>query len=323
MSGLDLETTIGNRCSVTAPPAFSARTKIAVVPALNATCSLNDPSRLTGMRSPLMVTVTPGSVRPVTCSCVPLSSITSSASGGGFSTPDSILSNEKRQAEENPPSVPLPSTAATFQQYVRASSPCRSEFRAFVHPTVDGRTGEGRAGVHHNPVRLRSGDAVPCEPRSGSLWVGIVSLVPVRRCGQDRHLGQRQLGPGPPFGVDLNALAGSELDLLAAARVDQALALEVADRGLTVGRYLDASLCFQPGGSAATRGLDLPIAGPRRRYVDEIESSLPERHRLDTPPPPLRRGPRPTPERAPDATHNFYLTEHDYGRKAMAAYRTG
>jgi hypothetical protein len=64
----------------------------------------------------------------------------------------------------------------------------------------------------------------------------------------------------------------------------------------------------------------------RCRYVDETNRRCPERHRLEYHHiHPFGMGGGHTPEnlRLLCRTHNFYLAEHDYGPKAMAAYRTG
>jgi hypothetical protein len=64
----------------------------------------------------------------------------------------------------------------------------------------------------------------------------------------------------------------------------------------------------------------------RCRYVDETGRRCPERHGLEYHHlHPFGMGGGHTPEnlRLMCRTHNFYLAEHDYGPKAMAAYRTG
>jgi 5-methylcytosine-specific restriction endonuclease McrA len=66
--------------------------------------------------------------------------------------------------------------------------------------------------------------------------------------------------------------------------------------------------------------------GGRCRYVDETGRRCPERHRLEYHHlHPFGMGGGHTPEnlRLICRAHNFYLAEHDYGPKAMAAYRTG
>ncbi len=66
--------------------------------------------------------------------------------------------------------------------------------------------------------------------------------------------------------------------------------------------------------------------GGRCRYVDETGRRCPERHRLEYHHiHPFGMGGGHTPEnlRLMCRTHDFYLAEHDYGPKAMAAYRTG
>ena len=64
----------------------------------------------------------------------------------------------------------------------------------------------------------------------------------------------------------------------------------------------------------------------RCRYVDETGRRCPERHRLEyhhLHPFGMGGGRSPENLRLMCRTHNFYLAEHDYGPKAMAAYRTG
>ena len=64
----------------------------------------------------------------------------------------------------------------------------------------------------------------------------------------------------------------------------------------------------------------------RCRYLDETGRRCPERHRLEYHHiHPFGMGGGHTPEnlRLMCRTHNFFLAEHDYGRKAMAMYRTG
>jgi hypothetical protein len=66
--------------------------------------------------------------------------------------------------------------------------------------------------------------------------------------------------------------------------------------------------------------------GGRCRYVDETGRRCPERHRLEyhhIHPFGMGGGHSPENLRLMCRTHNFYLAEHDYGPKAMAAYRTG
>ena len=66
--------------------------------------------------------------------------------------------------------------------------------------------------------------------------------------------------------------------------------------------------------------------GGRCRYVDETARRCPERHRLEYHHlHPFGMGGEHTPEnlRLMCRAHNLYLAEHDYGPKAMAAYRTG
>lgn len=66
--------------------------------------------------------------------------------------------------------------------------------------------------------------------------------------------------------------------------------------------------------------------GGRCRYVDETGRRCPERHRLEyhhLHPFGLGGGHTPENLRLMCRIHNLYLAEHDYGPKAMAAYRTG
>ena len=62
------------------------------------------------------------------------------------------------------------------------------------------------------------------------------------------------------------------------------------------------------------------------RYVDETGRRCPERYRLEyhhLHPFGMGGGHSPENLRLMCRTHNFYLAEHDYGPKAMAAHRTG
>ena len=64
----------------------------------------------------------------------------------------------------------------------------------------------------------------------------------------------------------------------------------------------------------------------RCRYIDEMGRRCPERHRLEyhhLRPFGLGGGHTPENLRLMCRSHNSYLAEHDYGPKAMAAYRTG
>jgi 5-methylcytosine-specific restriction endonuclease McrA len=66
--------------------------------------------------------------------------------------------------------------------------------------------------------------------------------------------------------------------------------------------------------------------GGRCRYIDEVGRRCPERHRLEyhhLRPFGLGGGHTPENLRLMCRSHNSYLAEHDYGPKAMAAYRTG